>query len=153
DALLLLRLVIGIAELALEEPVNAPHLLLLAQLDAVPGQPRILLAVLSRRVVAALDGALVGEAFLALQEELLAFPAALPAFRVEISGHVGLSCLSDPAPLRRAAAVVRHRRHVGYRRDLEAHGVQRAHRGLASRAGTLDAHLEVLDPRFLGDPA
>jgi hypothetical protein len=33
-------------------------------------------------------GALVGKAFLALQEELLALAAALPAFCVEISGHV-----------------------------------------------------------------
>jgi hypothetical protein len=46
---------------------------------------------LAGRVVAALDGALVGEALLALEEELFSFPAALPALRVEISGHVGFS--------------------------------------------------------------
>jgi hypothetical protein len=38
-------------------------------------------------VGAALDGAFVREALLALEEELLAFPAALTALRVEISGH------------------------------------------------------------------
>src|SRR5580704_18479651 len=45
---------------------------------------------------------------------------------------------SDPAPLRWPAAVVRHRRHVGNARDLEAERVQGAHRGFASRSRTLD---------------
>jgi len=43
--------------------------------------------VLSGRVGAALDGALVGEALLALQKKLLAFSAALAAFRVKVSGY------------------------------------------------------------------
>jgi hypothetical protein len=43
--------------------------------------------VVARRVVAALDGALVGEAALALEEELLALAAALLALRAGVAGH------------------------------------------------------------------
>src|SRR5262249_49987290 len=79
---------VDLAELALKDAVDAARLLLLAQLLAVVGQARArLLAMLAGRVAAALDGALVGEALLALQEELLALPAALPALGVEISSH------------------------------------------------------------------
>src|SRR6185369_16670593 len=56
---------------------------------------------------------------------------------------------SDSAPLRRAAAVVRDRRHVGDAADLEADRIQRAHRRLAARAGTLDAHFDVFHAAFL----
>ena len=79
DALAGRRLEVVAAELPLEHAVDAAHLLLLAQLHAVARKPRVLLAVLAGRIVAALDGAFVGEALLALQEELLAFPAALAA--------------------------------------------------------------------------
>src|SRR5881392_279454 len=44
-----------------------------------------LLAVLAGGVGAPLHRALVGEAFFALEEKLLAFPAALAALRVEVS--------------------------------------------------------------------
>jgi hypothetical protein len=44
--------------------------------------------VLAGRVGTALDGALVGEALLALEEELLALAAALAALGVGIPGHV-----------------------------------------------------------------
>jgi len=64
------------------------HLLLLAQLLAVIRHARTaLLAVLSGRVRAALHRTLVGEALLALEEELLAFTAAVPAL-VEVLRHV-----------------------------------------------------------------
>jgi hypothetical protein len=43
--------------------------------------------VLSRRIAAALDRALLGEAALALQEELDALTAADTALRAEIAGH------------------------------------------------------------------
>jgi hypothetical protein len=43
--------------------------------------------VIAGRVVAALDRALVGEAALALQEELLPLPAALLALRPGIASH------------------------------------------------------------------
>jgi hypothetical protein len=38
--------------------------------------------VLSRRIIAALDGAFVGKTFVALEEQLLALTAALTAFCV-----------------------------------------------------------------------
>src|SRR5688572_19046985 len=80
DALGARRLGVGLAELALEQAVHVAHLLLLAQLLAVVGKPRAaFLAVLARRISAPLDRALVGEALLALQEKLLAFPPAMPA--------------------------------------------------------------------------
>jgi hypothetical protein len=43
--------------------------------------------VLARRVRAALDRALLGQAALALEEELEAFPAALPALGSGVSRH------------------------------------------------------------------
>src|SRR6185436_10367983 len=49
----------------------------------------------------------------------------------------------------RAAAVVRYRRDVRNARDLEAARVQGAHRGLTTRAGTADAHFDVLHAVFL----
>jgi hypothetical protein len=45
---------------------------------------------------------------------------------------------------------VRNRRHVGDIADLEAAGVQGAHRGLAAGARPLDLHIEVLQTVFLG---
>src|SRR6185436_18239177 len=88
DALGARRVVVGVAELPLEQPVGVAHLLLLAQLLAVVGEARAaLLAVLAGRVGAALHRALVGEALLALEVELLAFAAAMTAL-VEILGHV-----------------------------------------------------------------
>src|SRR6185503_15021480 len=142
---------VDLAELALQHAVDAPRLLLLAQLLAVVREARAaLLAVLAGRVVAPLDGALVGEALLALEEELLAFPAALPAFCVEISRHAFSWTFLLYAPaLGRAAAVVRHGGDVGDRADLQADRIQRAHRGFAARAGSLDAHLDVLHAALL----
>src|SRR3970282_2539001 len=78
---------VGLAELPLQHAVDAAHLLLFAQLLAVVGQARAaFLAVLAGRVGAALDGALVGKALLRLEEQLLAFPAALAALGVDDSG-------------------------------------------------------------------
>src|SRR6266487_850500 len=82
-------LCIGLAELALEESVYAAQLLLLPQLLAKIGHAAAaFLSVLPRRIAAALDRALVGEAFLALEEELLPLATALAALGIEISGHV-----------------------------------------------------------------
>src|SRR6266540_3415723 len=50
---------------------------------------------------------------------------------------------SDPAPLRRAAAVVGGRGHVLDGADLEADGTQRTDRGLAAGAGTLHEHVDL----------
>src|SRR5439155_6921739 len=79
DARLAARLRVVVAELPLEDPVVAAGLLLLAQLEPVLGLLRAAAAVLAGRVVAALDAALVGEAALALEEQLLPLAAALLA--------------------------------------------------------------------------
>src|SRR5690606_6349182 len=50
---------------------------------------------------------------------------------------------SDPAPLGRAAAVVRLRGHVVDRADLEADGLEGADRGLTAGAGTLDVDVDL----------
>ena len=91
------------------------------------------------RVGAALDAALVGQAALALQEQLHALAAALLA--------LGPRCRapSDTPPLARPAAVVGLRGHVLDRRDLEAGRLQRADRGLAAGARALHEHLDLLE--------
>src|SRR3954466_188817 len=81
------------AELRLEHAVVAAGLLLLAELHPVL---RLLLApaaVLAGRVGAALDAALVGQAALALEEELLALAAALLALGGGIACHVVVQTL------------------------------------------------------------
>src|SRR5688572_10397000 len=70
-----------------------------------------------------------------------------PSSTLAIQTPLGLDL--NTLPLRRAAAVVRDRRHVGDAADLEPDRVERAHRRLAARAGALDAHLDVLHAAFL----
>src|SRR3954447_21710259 len=50
--------------------------------------------------------------------------------------------MSDPPTLRRPAAVVGHRGHVLDAGDLDAGRLQRADRGLTTRSGTLDQHID-----------
>src|SRR3954465_7227758 len=81
------RLLVVVAELLLEHAVVASRLLLLAKLHAVL---RLLLppaTVVARRVRAPLDAALVGQAALALEEQLLPLAAALLALRTGLSSH------------------------------------------------------------------
>src|SRR3954469_20024295 len=64
-----------------------------------------------------------------------------------------MSCYSlslDPAPLGRAAAVVRLRGDVGDGADLEAGRLQRTDRGLTAGARTLDEHVDLLQAVLLG---
>src|SRR5437773_12077536 len=51
------------------------------------------------------------------------------------SRYRAMARLLHPPPLRRAAPVVRNRRHVADRGDLEAHGLERADGGLAASPG------------------
>src|SRR5579859_3502852 len=82
------RLVEIVAELLLEQAVDAARLLLRAQLDAVVGRLALArLAVHAGRERAALDGALRRVAPLALQVELGALAAAEPADRPAVVGH------------------------------------------------------------------
>src|SRR5213076_3018066 len=95
-------------------------------------------AVLARRVRAALDRALLGQAALALQEELHALPPADAALRSKVPRHAtrpgirempyGVRQLprSNSSPLPRPHAVVRLRGHVLHSHDLEAGRLQRA---------------------------
>jgi len=46
-----------------------------------------LLAMLARRVAAALDCAFIGKAFFALQEQFFSLSAALAAFGIKIASH------------------------------------------------------------------
>src|SRR3954447_19616870 len=89
DAGLARGLVVVGAELLLEHAVVPARLLLLAQLHAVLGLLLAPAAVLARRVRASLDAALVGQAALALEEQLLSLAAALLALRSRVSGHGG----------------------------------------------------------------
>src|SRR3954453_16942644 len=81
------RFCVVVAELLLEHAVVAAGLLLLPQLKPVLGLLRAAAAVLTRRVRAPLDAALVGEAALALQEELDALSTALLALCTTVAGH------------------------------------------------------------------
>src|SRR6185503_9547452 len=87
DARRLGRFLVVVADLLLEDAVVAARLLLLTQLEEVLRLLDPAAAVLTRRVAAALDGALLGQAALALQEELHAFPAALLALGAERTRH------------------------------------------------------------------
>src|SRR5207247_2040450 len=113
------------AELILEHAVDALHLLLLAELQAVAGELRLpRLAVLARREVALLDGALLRVAAFPFQEQLHALAAAQPADGSNVTRH-----LHSP-PLRWTAAVVRNRRDVADRFHFEADRLQCADRRL-----------------------
>src|SRR4051812_14453457 len=81
------RLLVRVAELLLEQPVVAARLLLLAQLQQVLALLDPAAAVLSRRVRAPLDRALLGQAAFALQEQLDALTTAEPTLGAEIAGH------------------------------------------------------------------
>ena len=76
------------AELILEHAVDALHLLLLAQLQAVARELRLPgLAVLPGREVALLDRALLGIAALPFEEQLHRLAAAQTADRTNITSH------------------------------------------------------------------
>src|SRR5258708_3782020 len=135
---LLSRRVKVVPELLLEQPVHPSCFLLRAQLDAVVRRLSVArLAMHAGRNRAARDGALRRVAALALEVELGALAAAETADGAAVVRH-----RLDPPPLRRPAAVVRDRRHVRDRADLEACRLQRPDRGLT--AGARPAH-ENLD--------
>src|SRR5438270_9304159 len=74
-------------ELLLEHAVVALGLLLLSQLQAVLALALAAAAVVARRVGAPLDAALVGQAALTLEEQLLPLAAALLALRAGVASH------------------------------------------------------------------
>ena len=76
-----------VAELALEDAVGPADLLLLAQLEAVLADLAAADAVLAGRRRPALEGALLGIAARALEEELGALPPAEAADGFGVTGH------------------------------------------------------------------
>ena len=142
DALLAAGHHVVVVELLLEHLVVAARLLLLAQLQEVLGLLDAAAAVLARRVRAPFDGALVGEAALALEKELHASRGGTACTVVIVS--LATWTFLDPATLARAAAVVRDRRHVFDTDDLEAGGLQRANGGLATGSRTAHEDLDLL---------
>src|ERR1019366_6833002 len=95
-------------ELALDDAVDAPHLLLLAQADRVLAQLDARLPVLPRRIGPAGVRALLGVAALTLQEELRALAAAKLANRTMITSHEIFSCLLGSAAQTRRRLGGRH---------------------------------------------
>src|SRR5262245_15363909 len=102
---------------------------------------------LTRRIVAPFDGALLGEAARALEEELDALAPALPAYCHVISCQA-LFLLLDAAPLGRPAAVVRNRGDVPDRRDLQPDRLQRSDGSLAARPRPPDVDFHLLQPEL-----
>src|SRR4029453_5802863 len=81
------RLLVVRAELLLEQAVVAASLLLLAQLQQILALLDAAAAVFARRIAPAFDRAFLGQAALALEEELHPLAAALLAFRGAIARH------------------------------------------------------------------
>jgi hypothetical protein len=90
DALFATGDLVVVRKLLLENLVVAARLLLLAQLQQVLGLLDTTAAMLAWGIRPALDGALVGETPLALEEQLLGLAAALLALCCCISRHVDL---------------------------------------------------------------
>src|SRR3954451_9702628 len=99
DAGRLRRLRVVRAELLFQQAVVAARLLLLAQLQQVLGLLDAAAAVLARRIRTPLDRALLGQAALALQEQLHALAAALLALRGTVAGHQTRLRLRGRTPL------------------------------------------------------
>src|ERR1700730_15582567 len=128
-------------ELALEDPVDPACLLLLPDLEQVLALLGTIPAVLTRWVRPDLDGALGRIALGPLQEELHLLAAAELAVRARVSSHLSLYS-SDPAPLRRPAAIVRNRGDVLNGTHLKAGRLERPDGGLPSRARALAGALD-----------
>src|SRR5262249_20414179 len=132
-------LLVVVAELPLQDAVQTPHFLLLAQLHAVVRKTRATRAVLSRRGFG--TTLRVERTHAGVQEEIRAFASRELESGTEITSHAlfvsSYTRLLNAPLLRRAAAVVRYRRHVGDAVDPQARRVQRTHRRVPARAWTL----------------
>src|ERR1700681_1283877 len=148
------RRLVVVAELALEHAIHAAQLLLLAQLQTVVGQPLPPLALdaAGGHLQLALALERLGAA---LEEQIRTLAPRELAGWTEITRHGSLlpSPPLDATLLGGTAAVVRDRRDVRNARDLQATGVERAHRRLAPRTGTGDTDLDVLHAVLLSGGA
>src|ERR1022692_2215612 len=136
-------------ELALKDSVDPACLLLLPDLKQVLALLGPVPAVLTRWVRPDLDGALGRIALGPLQEELHLLAAAELAVRARVSSHLSLYS-SDPAPLRRAAAIMRNRGDVLNGSHLKAGRLQRTDSGLPPRARALDEDVDFAHPVLHG---
>jgi hypothetical protein len=100
-------------ELALLHAVDALELLLLAQAHAVLGHLGALLGVHAGRVVAARNGALLGEAALPLEEEFHPLAAAELALVFDATGHAGSCPCAVGVRVTRGGACARGNRCAG----------------------------------------
>src|SRR6266496_3360952 len=155
DALAPRGLLVVAVELLLEHPVDAPRLLLLAELQQVLGFLGPATAVLAGRVGAALDRALGALALGALEEELGLLPPAELAVRTCVACQLDSSLssrgpASHPTALGGTAAVVGDRGDVLDPLDLEAGGLERPDRRFAAGAGPLHEDVHLADAVLLG---
>src|SRR6201996_2931354 len=136
-------LFVVVVELPLQHPVHPPSLLLLADLQEILTLLGAVPAVLTRGVGPDLNRALRRIALRALQEQLHLLAAATLAVRAGVSSHLLSLTPSDPAPLRRPAAIVRNRGDVLNGANLQAGRLQGPDGGLAAGAGTLDEYVDL----------
>src|SRR5438270_5513364 len=125
-------------ELALEQTVLITKLLFLAESNRVFGlfPPRTFRTVHSRRIIFPLER-------FRRSKNLHTVAAADPCLWSGISSH--MMSILDAALFRRTATVVRNRRNVADQSEIESDRLERAHRGLASRAGTFDEDLDFFE--------
>src|SRR5467141_3438948 len=142
-ARLLEHAVEDVAELALREPVDPLDLLFLAELALILGRlapPPRRLTMLAWRVGAPLHRALLGETARPLEEQLR------PLATAQLAGRPGVACPDlDPPLLGRPTPIVRDRRHVADRADLQPRRGEGLDRGFAPGAGALHAHVHAPD--------
>src|SRR5207245_2733159 len=102
-------LLVEVAKLLLQEPVDPAGLLLLPELEHVLRLPDATPAMITGRVRTPLDGALHGVAFGTLEEELHLLPAAQPADGPGVARHqcFTLARLSSPSNLWSRGEIIR----------------------------------------------
>jgi len=110
---------------------------------------------LTRYKIALFDGALLRETALAFQEQLDPFAPAKPTYSPcvtcqKLPPNRCLFLLNAPA-LRRAAAIMRDRRHVPDGPHFQSSRLQRPNGGLASRTRPLHQNIAVLHAVLIAD--
>src|SRR5688572_14970852 len=150
DALLACGLLEVRAELVFQDAVHPFDLLLFPELQAISYDLGLALpSMLPGLEIALLNGARRLKTPFPLEEQLHTFSPAKPAYRSYVSSQFSLleNCLYASS-LRRPASVVRNRRRISYRADLEAGSLESADSGVAPGAGTLHVHFQRAHSHF-----